>query len=48
MAEGSIYDDPLFRLLMVIVVIIVVVALVASNAGYFGEQFPLAQIPAGP
>jgi hypothetical protein len=48
MADGSIYDNPLFRLLVVIAVIIVVITFVAANAGYFGEQLPLAQIPAGP
>jgi hypothetical protein len=48
MAEESIFDNPLFRLLVVLVVIVVVITFVAANAGYFGEQLPLAQIPAGP
>jgi len=48
MAEESIFDNPLFRLLVVLVVIIVVITFVATNAGYFGEQLPLAQIPAWP
>jgi hypothetical protein len=36
MAEELIFDNPLFRLLVVIIAMIVVVTLVATNAVYFG------------
>jgi hypothetical protein len=45
MDNESIFDEPLFRLAAVIVVLIVVIALVATNAMYFGEQLPVAQLP---
>ena len=48
MEEGSIFDNPLFRLLVVIIVMIVVVTLVATNAVYFGEQLPVAKVPTVP
>lgn len=48
MEEESIFDNPLFRLLVVIIVMIVVVTLVATNAVYFGEQLPVAKMPTVP
>ena len=48
MADESIFDNPLFRLLIVVVVIIVIITLVATNAVYFGEQLPVAKVPTVP
>lgn len=35
MEKGSIYDEPLFRLVVVLVIIAAVIALVAANTIYF-------------
>jgi len=45
MDKESIFDEPLIRLSFVIVGMIVVIAIVATNAVYFGEQLPVAQLP---
>jgi hypothetical protein len=45
MDKESIFDEPLIRLSFVIIGMIVVIAIVATNAVYFGEQLPVAQLP---
>lgn len=45
MDKESIFEEPLVRLAVVIAGLIVVIALVATNAVYFGEQLPVAQLP---
>ncbi len=45
MDKESFFDEPLVRLAVVIVGLIVVIAIVTTNAVYFGEQLPVAQLP---
>ena len=45
MDKESMFEEPLIRLAFVIIGMIVVIAIVATNAVYFGEQLPVAQLP---